>query len=94
MRNLIDGRIYDTEKSDMVATNGYSAGSNKHNDGRSSTLYKTKKGQFFTHYSTCWQGECDSLDPVSNNQAQEIYAGMYRREMEIEEAFGDEIEEA
>jgi len=94
MRNLIEGKIYDTDKSDVVATNDFSDPSNMYNVGRSSTLYKTKKGRFFVEYNTCWQGEHDSLEPVSTKTAQEIYAGMYDRKMGIEEAFGTEIEEA
>jgi len=94
MRNLINGKIYDTEKSDVVATNDYSDGTNRYNCGRTSTLYRTKKGRFFTHYQTCWQGDQNSIEPVSSQEAQEIYANMYDQKMTIEEAFGSDFEEA
>ena len=94
MRNLIDGKIYDTDKSDVVATNDFSDQSNRLNVGRSSTLYRTKKGRFFVEYETSWQGEHGSLEPVSIKQAQEIYSEMYDQKMTIEEAFGPELEEA
>jgi len=94
MRNLINGKIYDTDKSDVVATNDFSDGTNVHNRGRTSTLYRTKKGQFFTLYETCWQGEQNSIEPISSQEAQEIYSDMYDQKMTIEEAFGDNLEEA
>ena len=94
MRNLIVGKIYDTDKSDVVATDDYSDGTNKYNCGRTSTLYRTKKGQFFEHCQTCWQGEHDAIRPISTDEAQEVYGNMYNQIMTIEEAFGTEIEEA
>lgn len=93
MERVIDGKKYDTEKATIVADNEFSDGSNRMNCGRCTLLYKTKKGNFFAAYETCWQGEYDTIDPLTINEAKEMFEGLRNQLGKYEEVFG-EAEEA
>lgn len=89
MRKLENGKIYDTETAKCIATNNYSSGSEKLDCGRSSSLYRTKRGKFFILYYTAWEGEHSSIDTVTDAEAMEIYGEMHNKTIEIEDAFPD-----
>ena len=91
---IIDGRRYNTETAEIIASNEYWDGSNWERSGRNMHLYKTKKGAFFVGYSTCWQGERDYLEPVGPGEAKAIYEKLREHEVEYEEAFEEAPEEA
>ena len=57
-------------------------------------LYKTVKGSFFLYRTTRWQGERDSIKPVTEQEARYWYEQLPEHEMEYEEAFGEHPEEA
>jgi len=95
MRKVIDGKVYSTETAEVIATNDFSDGTNKYNCGRTSSLYRTKKGNYFIVNETCWQGEQDSLRPLSVAEAIGEYENMYEECGDFEDAFpGVKIEEA
>jgi len=95
MKRVINKKVYDTETAIEIATNDYSDGSNRLNNGRSSALYRTKKGNYFLLTETCWQGEHDTIEPVSKNEAMEEWEYFHNQYTEFEEAFPDiEIEDA
>lgn len=95
MRRVINRKVYDTETAVIIATNDFSDGTNQFNLGRTSSLYRTKKGSYFVVYLTCWQGESDSLEPLSENRAIEVYEGMIKEVETFEDAFPDVgVEEA
>jgi hypothetical protein len=48
MRKVIDGKIYDTKTAEEIATDKYRDGNNEYPDGISMSLYKTKKGNYFS----------------------------------------------
>ncbi len=64
--------------------------------GRNTFLYRTPRGRYFALHRSMWQGERDSLEPVSVEDARRLYEGaLCEHEAPYEEAFpGVEIEEA
>lgn len=91
---IIDGVRYDTDKAQVVASNEYWDGHNYERQGRNTHLYKTKKGNFFAGYSTLWQGEKDYLEPLSKEEAKELYESLREQDLTYEEAFGETPQEA
>jgi hypothetical protein len=94
MRQIVNGKLYDTEKAQLVAHDRYWDGSNWERHGRNTYLYKTAKGSFFLYHTTLWQGERDYIEPVSKEEAKAYYEQLPEHEMEYEEAFGEPPEEA
>ena len=95
MKRVINKKVYDTETAMEIATNDYSDGSNRLNNGKSSTLYQTKKGNYFLLIETCWQGEHDNIEPLSENEAMVGFKYFHNQCVAFEEAFPDiEIEDA
>lgn len=95
MKRVINRKTYNTETADRIATNDFSDGTNECNCGRTSSLFLTKKGNYFETHSTCWQGESDALIPVTVEGAMEFFEAAYDQRKEFEDAFpGVEIEEA
>lgn len=94
MKQIVGGRLYDTEKAQLVAHNRYWDGSNFERHGRNTFLYKTVKGNFFLYHTTLWQGERDYIEPVSIEEAKEHYEQLPEHELEYEDAFGEPPEEA
>ena len=88
MKQIINGKIYNTETADHVANNEFSDGSNRMNCGRCTSLWKTKKGVFFAWYETCWQGEHDSLEPLSETAAKELFETLSGDPDDYEKYFG------
>jgi len=94
VKAVIDGRLYDTDKAKLVASDRYWDGSNWERHGRNTMLYKTVKGAFFLHRTTQWQGERESIEPLAADDAKEYYERLPEYEIEYAEAFGEEPEEA
>lgn len=94
MKQIVDGKLYDTKKAQLVAHDRYWDGRNFERNGRNTYLYRTAKGNFFLHHTTCWQGERDYIEPVSKEYAKAMYEELPEHELEYEEAFGEAPEEA
>jgi len=94
MKQIIDGKLYDTEKANLVASDRYWDGSNFERNGRNTYLYKTVKGNFFAYHTTLWQGERNTIEPLTVEQAKDLYEDLPEQKMEYAEAFGEEPEEA
>ena len=94
MERVINGLRYDTEKAKVAATNRYWDGHNWDRHGRTRSLMKTPKGNFFVFNETRWQGEIDTITPVDIEQAKALYEELPVQEMDYQEAFGIEAEEA
>jgi hypothetical protein len=94
MKQIIDGKLYDTDKADLVASDRFWDGSNWERNGRNTYLYKTAKGNFFAYHTTQWQGERNTIEALTVEQAKELYERLPEAEMEYAEAFGEEPEEA
>lgn len=94
MKQIVDGKLYNTKTARLVASDRYWDGSSYQRHGRNSYLYKTRKGNFFLHHTTLWQGERDHIEPVTREEAQWHYEQLPEQEIEYEDAFGEAPEEA
>lgn len=94
MKAIIDGKLYDTDKADLVASDRYWDGSNWERSGRNTMLYKTAKGAFFLHRTTQWQGERETIEALTEEEAKGWYERLPEYEFAFAEAFGAEPEEA
>ena len=94
MKQVIGGKVYDTEKAELVASNRYWDGSIWERHGRNTFLYKTAKGNFFLHHTTLWQGERETIEPVNVEEAKEYFEKLPEQEIEYVEAFSIEPEDA
>jgi hypothetical protein len=94
VKQVIGGKVYDTEKAELVASNRYWDGSNWERHGRNTFLYKTAKGNFFLHHTTLWQGERETIEPVNVEEAKEYFEKLPEQEIEYVEAFSIEPEDA
>jgi hypothetical protein len=72
-KKIIAGKMYNTATAEAIADNEFSDGTNRLNHGRATTLYKSKKGNFFAEHETCWQGEHDTIEPLSIDQAKDLF---------------------
>lgn len=93
MRAVIGGVRYDTEKAEVIASDCYWDGHNMERNGRNTYLYKTPNGRYFAVHLTMWQGERDSIEPLTKDEAIYLYEQLPEHEMEFEEAFPDEVVE-
>jgi len=73
MNQIIGGKIYNTKTAVNLADNQFSDGSNRLSHGRATSLYKTKKGNFFAYHETCWQGEHDTIEPLTIEDAKALF---------------------
>ncbi|MEP0806736.1 MAG: hypothetical protein HRF47_14740 [Chloroflexota bacterium] len=94
MKQVIDGKLYDTEKAEVVASDRFWDGSNWERHGRNTYLYKTKRGNFFAYHTTQWQGERNYIEALTIEQAKELYERLPEQDMDFEAAFGVPPEEA
>lgn len=90
MTRIVDRKRYDTKKASLIAHDAFWDGSNFERSGRNMFLYKTQNGSYFLVTLTQWQGERDSLEPVSQEEAIRLYEeALPEHEMPYEEAFPD-----
>lgn len=75
MNAIIDRKMYNTETATKLADDHYWDGSNFERRGRNQYLYRSPKGAYFTVTTTQWQGERDTLTPISLDDAIELYEG-------------------
>lgn len=94
MQQIVNGLRYDTDKAEKIASDDYWDGSNHDRNGRNIYLHKTAKGNFFIHKTTRWQGERDSIEPVTVEEAKGYYEILPEHEVDYPAAFGEEPEEA
>ena len=72
---IVNRKKYSTATAELIASDGYWDGHNFERSGRNTFLYRTPKGAFFTVHLTQWQGEADSLTPISEGDAIALYEG-------------------
>lgn len=70
---IIDRKRYSTKTATLIAHDAYWDGHNFERHGCNTWLYKTPKGAFFTVTLTQWQGEQDTLEPIDEDQAIDLY---------------------
>ena len=92
---IINRKKYSTETAELLAGNDHWDGNNFERSGRNCFLYRTPKGAYFEVNLSQWQGEGDSLIPLSEGEAIELFEGMREQRVTFEEAFpGVKVEEA
>lgn len=94
MTKVIDGKRYTVNSSTLLADNDYWDGSNFTKNGRNTFLYRTRGNAYFRVDMTCWQGERDSINALTEQEAMELYEKLPEQYVEYEDAFGVVIEEA
>lgn len=98
MSQVIGGLRYNTETATLLSGNDWFDGHNFERGGTQTFLYRTKKGAYFTQYQSQWHGGCDQLEPVSQEEAIELFeshAAHNENRVSFEEAFpGLEIPDA
>lgn len=95
MSAVINGKRYDTETATLLAGDDYWDGHNYERRGTNTFLYRTAKGAYFTVLLTQWQGQRDTLTPISQADAMELWEGLPEHRVEFAEAFpGVTVEEA
>ena len=73
MVRIIDRKRYDTSTATLISGNDYWDGNNWERQGRNTFLYKTPKGAFFAVHLTQWQGENNSIEPLTEGEAVDMY---------------------
>lgn len=95
MQKVISGKRYRTETATLLADNAYWDGRNWERSGRNTFLFRTPRGAYFVQHQTCWQGERDTLEPLTQDEAIALWESLPEHEMEYEDAFpGVQVEEA
>ena len=94
MKQIINRKVYDTKTATLIASDRYWDGSNFERHGRNTYLYKTTKGNFFSYHTTQWQGERDSIEALTVDQAKDLYEQLPEHDLSFEVAFGEKPEEA
>jgi len=94
MTKIIDGKRYTVNTSTLLADNDYWDGNNFTKDGRNTFLYKTRGGAYFRVDITCWQGERDTIEALTREEAMELYERLPEHYEDYEKAFDVVVEEA
>ncbi len=85
---IVNRKRYSTKTSILIAGDDYWDGHNFERRGRNRFLYRTKRGNYFTVTLTTWLGEADRLDPITLDEAIELYEGpLTEQRVPYEEAF-------
>ena len=69
MTRIVDRVRYSTATAELIAGDDYWDGHNFERRGTNRFLYRTPRGRFFVVRLTQWQGEQDTLTPVSLDEA-------------------------
>ena len=94
MRRVVNGMAYDTKRAILIAHDAYWDGNSFSRKGRNTYLYKTTKGNYFIYRTTAWQGEINTIEPISKEDAKKWYEELPVQEIPYEMAFGETPEEA
>jgi hypothetical protein len=90
-----NGKRYDVSKATLLAGDDYWDGRNFERHGRNTFLYRTPKGNYFAIRLTGWQGERDTLQPLTQQEAVEMFEKLPEKRLSFEEAFlGTTVEDA
>jgi len=88
MIRIIGRKRYSTKTATLLAHDAFWDGHNFERHGRNTFLYRTPSGAYFTVGLTQWQGEQDTLSPVSLEEAIELFEGaLTEHEVKYAEAF-------
>ena len=93
---IIGRKRYDVHTATLLAGDDYWDGNNFERNNRNTFLYRTPSGAYFAITLTKWQGERDSLDPVTESEAIDLFEGsLTEHAVTYAEAFPDvKVEDA
>jgi hypothetical protein len=93
---IVGGLRYSTKTATLIAGDDRWDGSSFERHGRNTWLYRTPGGAYFTVTCTQWQGKSDTLKPLTEDEAIQLYENDLPEHMvDYEEAFpGVEIKDA
>ena len=93
---IVDQKRYSVETATLIASDAFWDGRNWERYGRNSFLYRTPRGAYFTVTLTQWQGERDTIEPISQEEAIELYEReLSEHEIDYSTAFpGVKVEDA
>ena len=96
MTAVINRKRYDAAKADVLADNHYWDGSNFERSGRNTYLLRGHgAGAYFAVHTTLWQGERDRIEPLTTEQAIDLWERLQEQHVAFEDAFpGAAITEA
>lgn len=86
LTRIVDRVRYSVKTATLLTSDVYWDGHNFERNGRNTWLYRTPNGRYFTVTMSQWQGEDTTLEPVSLDEAIELYEG---RLTEHEETYAD-----
>ena len=84
---VIGKKRYSTKTATLLAGNDHWDGSNFERSGRNTFLYRTPKGAYFEVRLSQWQGEPDTLNPLTEDSAIYLFEGMSKKRLTFEDAF-------
>ena len=85
---VLNGKRYSVKNAVLVASDLFWDGNNMERRGRNAFLYRTPSGAYFVVRLTQWQGERDTLEPVTQDEAIELYERQLpEHELEYGDAF-------
>ena len=91
MEQIIGKVRYRVSDATLLAHDCYCDGRNMESDGLNTFLYKTPQGRYFAVHMTLWQGERDYIEPLTEEDAYELYERLPEKEIAVEKAFPDEV---
>ena len=95
LEQIIERKRYRTEDATVLASDAYFDGSNWERHGRNTWLLKTPKGAYFAQHQTQWQGERDTIEALTVDEAVDMYQTLPEHEADWAEAFpGEALEDA
>ena len=75
---IIGRKRYSVETATLLAADDYWDGHNLERSNRNTFLYRTPNGAYFTITLTKWDREQNSLDPVTESEAIDLFEGRLR----------------
>jgi hypothetical protein len=93
---IVNQRRYSTKTATLLAGDDRWDGHNWERSGRNTFLYKTPRGAYFVVTLSQWQGEADSLEPITEGEAIRLFeTELTEHRVDYQNAFpGVVIEEA
>lgn len=87
---IINRKRYSVATATLLASDAWWDGHNFERHGRNVFLYRTPKGNYFTVTLSQWQGESDDLEPITQDEAIELFEkSLTEHEVKYAEAFPD-----
>lgn len=85
---------YNTATATLLADNAYWDGHNWERGGTNTFLYRSPRGRYFAFRRTLWEGKHDYIQPLSEDEAIELYEELREKHVDFQDAFpGVEIKE-